>query len=86
MKKLREALPFSEKILQALHNLCATAPELARKSEEFAQIYKVDKGEIEKLLDDYSVEGYVQSFLDDEGKKRYCLTPRGIIKVSALFT
>lgn len=86
MKKLRTVLPFSEKILQALHNLCATAPELARKSEEFAQIYQVDVVEIEKILDNYSIEGYVQSFIDNEGKKRYCLTPRGIIKVSALFT
>lgn len=86
MKTLREELPISEKILQTLHNLCATAPDLARKSEELAQVMQLDLTEVERILDNYGLEGYLEGFTDNEGKKRYYLTGRGIIKVCALFT
>jgi len=83
---LREELPLSEKILQTLHNLCATAPDLARRSEELSQVLQVDLSELEKILDGYKAEGFAESFMDNEGKKRYYLTGSGIIKVCALFT
>ena len=83
---MREELPISEKILQTLHNLCATAPDLARRSEELAQVMQLDVNEVERVLDNYGLEGYAESFMDNEGKKRYYLTGRGIIKVCALFT
>ncbi|NWG11007.1 hypothetical protein HXY33_04560 [Candidatus Bathyarchaeota archaeon] len=83
---MREELPLSEKILQTLHNLCATAPDLARRSEELAQILQTDLDEVEKILDGYKAEGFVEVFTDNEGKKRYYVTGRGIIKVCALFT
>lgn len=86
MKALREELPPSERILQTLHNLCATAPDLSRRSEELAQVLQIEINEIEKTLDNYKFEGFVESFTDNEGKKRYYLTGRGIIKVCALFT
>ena len=83
---MRVELPVSEKILQTLHNLCATAPDLARRSEELAQVMQLDMAELERVLDNYGLGGYVKSFVDNEGKKRYYLTGRGIIKVCALFT
>jgi hypothetical protein len=83
---LREELPLSEKILQTLHNLCATAPDLARRSEELSQVMQIDLGEVERVLDGYKTDGFAESFSDNEGKKRYYLTGRGIIKVCALFT
>ncbi|MEM2767688.1 MAG: hypothetical protein QXQ47_05200 [Candidatus Bathyarchaeia archaeon] len=83
---MREELPISEKILQTLHNLCATAPDLARKSEELAQLMQLEKAEVERILDEFGYEGYVESFADAHGKKWYYLTGRGIIKVCALFT
>lgn len=83
---MREELPLSEKILQTLHNLCATAPDLARRSEELSQVLQVDLSELERTLDGYKAEGFVESFVDNEGKKRYYLTGSGIIKVCALFT
>ncbi len=83
---MREELPISEKILQTLHNLCATAPDLARKSEELSQIMKIDLNELENILDNYKAQGFTQTFTDNEGKKRYYLTGSGIIKVCALFT
>ena len=85
-ESLREELPLSEKILQTLHNLCATAPDLARRSEELAQVMQIDLQELERILDNYKHEGFAESFIDNEGKKRYYLTGSGIIKVCALFT
>ncbi|HII85549.1 TPA: hypothetical protein HA273_03025 [Candidatus Bathyarchaeota archaeon] len=83
---MRDELPFPEKVLQTLHNLCATAADLARRSEEIARIMQHDQGEIENILDRHKSEGFAESFIDNEGKKRYYVTPRGIIKVCSLFT
>ena len=83
---MRDELPFPDKVLQTLHNLCATAADLARKSEEVARIIQCDQNEIERILDQYKCEGFAECFYDNEGKKRYYLTGRGIIKVCSLFT
>jgi predicted transcriptional regulator len=83
---MREELPFPEKVLQTLHNLCATAADLARRGEEVARILQRDQGEIEGILDKYKSEGFAESFIDNEGKKWYYLNARGIIKVCSLFT
>jgi predicted transcriptional regulator len=83
---MREELPFPEKVLQTLHNLCATAADLAKRSEEVARILQRDPGEIENLLDNYKKGGFAESFYDNEGKKRFYLTGKGIIKVCSLFT
>ncbi len=83
---MREELPLPERILQTLHNLCATAPELARRSEELSQVMGIDLSEVERILDNYKMEGFVEGFSDNEGKRRYYVTGSGIIKVCALFT
>jgi hypothetical protein len=83
---MREELPFPDKVLQTLHNLCATAPDLARRSDDVARILQTSTGEIENILDRYKTEGFAESFFDNEGKKRYYLNGRGIIKVCSLFT
>ncbi len=83
---MRDELPFPEKVLQTLHNLCATAADLAKRGEEVARILQHDPAEIEGILDDYKNRGFAESFYDNEGKKRYYLTGRGIIKVCSLFT
>ena len=83
---MREELPFPEKVLQTLHNLCATAADLARRGEEIARILQRDQGEIEGILDKHKAEGFAECFVDNEGKKRYYVTARGIIKVCSLFT
>lgn len=83
---MREEIPIPEKMLQTLHNLCATAPDLARRSEELSQVLQIALNDVEKVLDNYKAEGFVDSFVDNEGKKRYYVTGSGIIKVCALFT
>ena len=72
--------------MQTLHNLCATSPDLARRSEELAQVLQIDQREIERILDEYKAEGFAETFTDNEGKRRFYLTGSGIIKVCALFT
>lgn len=69
-----------------LHNLCATAPELAKKSDELACLMQLDPQEVERVLDVSCGEGYVESFFNSEGRRHYYLTGKGIIKVCALFT
>lgn len=83
---MREELPFPDKVLQTLHNLCATAADLARRGEEVARLLQRDPNEIEVILDQYKSEGFAESFVDKEGKKRYYLNGKGIIKVCSLFT
>jgi len=83
---MREELPFPDKVLQTLHNLCATAADLARRSDEVARILQRDPNEIEGILDKYKSEGFAECFCDNEGKKRYYLTGKGIIKVCSIFT
>ena len=85
--EMREELPFPDKVLQTLHNLCATAADLARRGEEVARI-TADKTrmKLKSILDRYKSEGFAESFVDNEGKKRYYLNGRGIIKVCSLFT
>ena len=83
---MRDELPYPDKVLQTLHNLCATAADLARRGEEVARLMQKDPYEIEGILDNYKNEGFAESFVDNEGKKRYYLNARGIIKVCSLFT
>ena len=83
---MRDELPFPDKVLQTLHNLCATAADLSRRGEEVARLLQQDPAEIEGILDKYKSEGFAESFVDNEGKKRYYLTGKGIIKVCSLFT
>lgn len=77
---------LSEKVLITLHNFCATRGEWARRSDELAQVLQVDVNEVNRILDGYVSEGYVVSFTDHEGNKRYHLTGTGIIRVCSLFS
>ena len=83
---MRETLPFPENVLQTLRNLCATAADLAKRGDEVARILQKDPAEIERILDNFKNRGFAESFYDNEGKKRYHLTGRGIIKVCSQFT
>jgi len=83
---MREELPFSDMVLQTLHNLCAIAVDLARPGNELAIVLQRDLFEIESILDYYKTEGFTEKFIDSEGRKRYYLNGKGIVKVCSLFT
>lgn len=81
-----DSLQISERLLVILHNLCATNAGRARKSDELARVLRVDRNEVDSLLNQYESEGYAGSLTDDEGNKRYYLTGIGIIRVCSVFT
>jgi len=86
-KRLTEFnVSLSEKVLINLHNLCATRSEWAKRSDELAQVLQVDVNEVNRILEGHVSEGYVSSFTDNEGNKRYHLTSTGIIRVCSLFS
>ncbi len=83
---MRDELPFPDDVLQTLHNLCATAADLAKTGNEVGVFMQKDQYQIEKVLDNYQEEGFTESYVDSAGKKRYYLNAKGIIKVCSLFT
>jgi hypothetical protein len=79
-------LPLSERLLISLHNLCATSGDMAKKSEELAQMLQTSIEEVDRNLDKHVSGGYVASFYDNEGNRRFYLTSTGIIRVCSLFS
>ena len=87
MIKLNEyEASLSERLLITMHNLCATSREMARKSEDLAQILQTDIGAVNQNLDKHVSDGYVADYRDHEGSRRFYLTSKGIIRVSSLFS
>jgi len=87
MIKLSEyEVSLSERLLITLHNLCATSGEMAKKSEDLAQILQTDLNTVDQDLDKHISDGYVADYRDQEGSRRFYLTGKGIIRVSSLFS
>jgi len=83
---IEENLPLSERLLLILHNLCAANREMAKKSDDLAQVLHTNVNEVNQILDRHESEGYTMSFTDNEGNRRHYLTGVGIIRVCSLFT
>jgi hypothetical protein len=77
---------LSERLLISLHNLCATSGEMARRSEDLAQIVQTDTNTINQNMDKHISDGYVATYCDNDGNRRFYLTSRGIIRVCSLFS
>jgi len=77
---------LSERLLISLHNLCATSGEMARRSEDLAQILQTDMKTVNQNLDKHISDGYVAAHYDHEGSRRFYLTNTGIIRVCSLFS
>ena len=77
---------MSERLLISLHNLCATSGEMARRSEDLAQILQADMNTVHQNLDKHISDGYVDAYYGNEGNRRFYLTSRGIIRVCSLFS
>ena len=87
MIKLNEyEASLSERLLISLHNLCATSGEMARRSEDLAQIVQTDINTVNQSMEKHVSDGYVDAYYDNEGKRRFYLTSRGIIRVCSLFS
>jgi len=69
-----------------MHNLCATSGEMARKSDDLAQILQTDVNTVNQNLNKHVSDGYVADYRDNGGNRRFYLTSKGIIRVSSLFS
>lgn len=81
-----ENIPPAEKILLIMHNLCVIRPEVARTADEIAQALHNAVDYVLNVLNKHEAEGYVKSYTDKSGSKRFYLTGPGIIKVCSIFT
>ena len=86
MKLSEYEASLSERLLILMHNLCATSGEMAKKSEDLAQILQADVNAVNQSFDRHVSDGYVADYRDHEGNRRFYLTSRGIIRVSSLFS
>jgi DNA-binding MarR family transcriptional regulator len=77
---------LSERLLISLHNLCATSGEMARRSEDLAQVVQTDINTVNQNMDKHISDGYVAAYYDNEGNRRFYLTSTGIIRVCSLFS
>jgi DNA-binding IclR family transcriptional regulator len=75
-----------DRILLALHNLCAVRAELAKTSGELAQNLGMDLNQLQALLKELVSNGYIAYYSDSTGEKRYYITGNGIIRVCSAFT
>lgn len=75
-----------DRILLALHNLCAVRTEFAKTSEELSQNVGIDINQLQTLLKELVSNGYIACFSDSAGEKRYYITGNGIIRVCSAFT
>lgn len=86
MKLSEYEASLSERLLITMHNLSATSGEMARKSEDLAQILQTDVDTVNQNLDKHVSDGYVADYRDHEGNRRFYLTGKGIIRVSSFFS
>ena len=79
-------IPSSEKLLLLMHNLCAMRPEAAKTATELANVSRTAVDFVINTLSRHEADGYVRSYWDQGGAKRFYLTEVGIIRVCSFFT
>jgi len=76
----------AERVLLAMHNLSLVRPEIAWSGREIARGASISEDSIQPLLRELEATGYVKSYSDQNGVRRFYLSSKGIIKTSAFFT
>jgi hypothetical protein len=79
-------LSLSDKLLLSMHNMCVVKPEIAKSGDELSKSISLAVEYVLGLLKNNEEHGYVKSYTDSTGKKRFYLTSLGIIKVCSSFT
>lgn len=79
-------IPSSDKLLLFMHNLGLVRSETAKTGHELAQMLQMDIKNVNEILDRQETYGFVRSYVDPGGTKKYYLTGIGIIKVCSSFT
>jgi hypothetical protein len=75
-----------DKILLLMHNLSLVHREIAWTSLDIAKNASISEDYLISVLKQLEARGYVRSFSDADGSKKYYLTGVGIIKISTEFT
>jgi predicted transcriptional regulator len=81
-----EGSPESERLLLAMHNYGVVHERASKTIQELVQLTKISVEQLAGVLREYEESGYVKSFTDSDGLKRYYLTGMGMIRVSSAFT
>jgi hypothetical protein len=81
-----ERFPPSEKLLLLMHNTSAMRPEAAKTANELASISETGPDSVSETLKMHEDNGYVRSYWDNNGAKRFYLSETGIIRVCSFFT
>lgn len=79
-------LSLSDKLLLNMHNMCIVRPGIAKSVEEISKSISLTVDHVVGLLKSNEEHGYVKSYTDQMGLKRFYLTSLGIIKVCSSFT
>ena len=69
-----------------MHNLGLVKPGIAKTSREIAKTVQEAADNVAKILAEHEAAGYVKSFEDPEGVRRFYLTRAGILKVCSVYT
>lgn len=75
-----------EKLLLTMHNLCIVKPEIAKTCGEIAKAVQEAVDNVKEILTKHEADGYVKSFEDASGARRFYLTSVGILKVCSVYT
>ena len=79
-------LSAPEKLLLTMHNLGLVKPEIAKTGGEIAKATQEAVDNVTKILYEHEAAGYVKSFEDANGVRRFYLTSTGILKVCSVYT
>jgi len=69
-----------------MHNLCLVRAETAKTGNEIAGVLQMDLSKVKEILDQQETYGFVRSYMDPSGARKYFLTGIGIIRVCSCFT
>jgi len=81
-----ENLSAPEGLLLAMHNMGAVHEKASKTVQELAEITKISLERLTGILTDSEEHGYVYSFTDIQGSRRYYLTGLGIIRICSTYT
>ncbi|MGD0803495.1 MAG: hypothetical protein ABSA11_05405 [Candidatus Bathyarchaeia archaeon] len=73
-------------LLIALHNSGAIIGKPGKTIDELIKLTNINKEELETIISNQIISGYLECTTDQTGIKHYNLTGRGIIRVSSLYT
>ncbi len=79
-------LSSPEKLLLAMHNLGLVKPEIAKTCGEISKTIHEAADEVANILDKQEANGYIKSFKDSSGARRFYLSSSGILKVCSVYT